>query len=360
MAAIPKIALQRLRRDEHFDDHPDADLVTAFLEQALTARERSEILEHLGRCHECREVVGQSLPEVLRVVPARSAVNSLTWPLLRWAGAVTCIVVVATAVMWHRESRSKPEQVIAVQSPEVASIENKAVQPEVGAVPTGEQAAKDTSHRQHFYAPMLRKKASPRKPVSAMAQEALSVTTADTQISQMQSSNALESREAAATSAPPTAIDGLVPGRAKEAEPAASANDVAPSAKQNLAALAAPSSLSARARLLPRWALTSEGNLQRSFDGGISWEKISVAPQSRLRALAANGLDIWVGGSDGALFHSGDAGQHWTQIRPIADGELLTADIIGVEFPNLQHGKITTSTMETWSTEDAGQHWRKK
>jgi photosystem II stability/assembly factor-like uncharacterized protein len=76
--------------------------------------------------------------------------------------------------------------------------------------------------------------------------------------------------------------------------------------------------------------------------------------------LAANGLDIWVGGTKGALYHSSDAGQHWMQVRPFANGEVLTADIIGVEFTDPQHGTLTTSAKESWVTDDAGQSWQKK
>jgi photosystem II stability/assembly factor-like uncharacterized protein len=38
----------------------------------------------------------------------------------------------------------------------------------------------------------------------------------------------------------------------------------------------------------------------------------------------------------------------------------LTADIAAIEFTDLQHGKITTSAGEVWTTEDAGQTWRKQ
>jgi photosystem II stability/assembly factor-like uncharacterized protein len=38
-------------------------------------------------------------------------------------------------------------------------------------------------------------------------------------------------------------------------------------------------------------------------------------------------------------------------------GSTLTADIAGIAFTDPQHGKITTSNGETWTTEDAGQSW---
>jgi Photosynthesis system II assembly factor YCF48/Putative zinc-finger len=108
----------------------------------------------------------------------------------------------------------------------------------------------------------------------------------------------------------------------------------------------------------PRWTLSADGNLQRSFDSGKNWQTIPVADNTVFRALAANDSDIWVGGAAGALYHSSDAGQNWTQVKPAADGKLLTADIVTIEFDDAQHGKVTTANRETWTTSDAGNSWQ--
>ena len=52
-----------------FGFHPDADQISAFVEQALPAHERELVLGHLAVCAECRAVVALSLPEV--EVPAK-------------------------------------------------------------------------------------------------------------------------------------------------------------------------------------------------------------------------------------------------------------------------------------------------
>jgi photosystem II stability/assembly factor-like uncharacterized protein len=160
----------------------------------------------------------------------------------------------------------------------------------------------------------------------------------------------------------------MVPGRAKDVPlesqtykaKAAVGGPMLAKPRPTVSALAVNQAALPSARIVPRWTLSSDGTLQRSLDSGNTWETILVPTQAVLRALAANGLDIWVGGSSGALYHSSDAGQHWTQVRPIANGEVLTADIIGVEFTDLQHGTLTTSAKETWVTDDAGQSWQKK
>ena len=109
---------------------------------------------------------------------------------------------------------------------------------------------------------------------------------------------------------------------------------------------------------LPRWTLSADGALQRSFDSGKTWQTIPVASNVVFRALAANDSDIWVGGAAGALYHSFDAGQHWTRVTPAAGGKSLTADIVSVEFSDLRHGKVVTVNRETWTTSDAGETWQ--
>jgi carboxypeptidase family protein/photosynthesis system II assembly factor YCF48-like protein/putative zinc finger protein len=136
------------------------------------------------------------------------------------------------------------------------------------------------------------------------------------------------------------------------------------------------------------WSLNPAGRLQRSFDQGKTWLPVDVnanpalyaavvAETSRakakdaekarkapvvltFRALAVAGSDVWVGGSGGALYHSVDAGGHWTRVVPATSGTVLTNDIVSLEFSDPQHGKLSTSAGEAWTTADAGQTWQKQ
>jgi hypothetical protein len=145
--------------------------------------------------------------------------------------------------------------------------------------------------------------------------------------------------------------------------------------------------------LLPLWAITSTGSLRRSVDQGKTWQDVDVnanstsvtsasvevaaqvspakakdanealkqqAAMHAIRAVAAAGADVWAGGSGSALYHSADAGNHWTRVVPASAGTVLTGDITSVEFPDPQHGKVSTSTAEVWLTSDSGQNWQKQ
>lgn len=149
------------------------------------------------------------------------------------------------------------------------------------------------------------------------------------------------------------------PGKAKAGSPAqlqTAESGAAPLAKKQLADTDAKISVLAAGA---RWALSSQGQLQRSTDDGATWEAVPVVENVTFRALSAFGNNIWVGGLTGMLYHSSDAGTHWTQVRPAANGVALTGDIVSLRFVDPQHGQLTTSTNETWVTTDAGRTWLK-
>ena len=139
------------------------------------------------------------------------------------------------------------------------------------------------------------------------------------------------------------------------------------------------------------WTITAAGGLQRSLDQGTTWQDIDVNNPSAgasldlmtasskarkvasdslakkdasvslvFRAVASNGPDVWAGASGGYLYHSTDAGAHWNRVAPSTAGVSLTGDIVSLEFVDLQHGRVVTSTPEIWTTSDGGQSWQKQ
>jgi hypothetical protein len=161
---------------------------------------------------------------------------------------------------------------------------------------------------------------------------------------------------------------------------------------RNLTQLAAVSPGAVPADAGPRWTITSTGQLQRSFDQGVTWQIVDVTanstsfkaadatsltviagpslsktkaakapkhPAFMFRALSAAGAEVWAGGSDGLLYHSSDAGNRWSRVMPASSGAVLSGDIVAIEFADPQHGKLSTSTAEVWTTTDTGQTWQK-
>jgi photosynthesis system II assembly factor YCF48-like protein/putative zinc finger protein len=379
MPDIPKIARHRLQAMATPGSHPDADMLTAFLEKALPERERQPILEHLARCADCREVMSFSAPPAEAATLAPSRTPWLTWPTLRWAAAAACVVVVGAAVTLHYRDQgrmaSSEQGKIETFSEEKPAAADKTVQREarLEQAPARAPVPSSPAQRTVTAAPVLTKQANQlaaQKPpapataklpdVAAMAQTSAGSAPAPSLADRDEGKMAVNENVEVETSAYVASKDAAepAPGKAKEALAKSDA-------RASMGALAYKRSNKAEADALvsatgvlvvPRWTLSADGTLQRSLDGGRNWATVPVAGDAKFRALAAVGQEIWVGGSAGALYHSLDAGSHWRQVKPVAGDKLLTADIIGVEFTDSQHGKLTT-TGETWLTSDGGQRW---
>jgi hypothetical protein len=348
MTEILKIVSQRLQTVDQLSDHPDPNLLSAFVERSLGRRERMGILDHLSGCATCREVVSLAAtqPEtsaVVSTVPASSGWLSL--PALRWVAAMACVLVVGTVVTLHQR-REEVAAIVSEQRPKAEAqgpVQNGATD-KVDAKVASLQIPNSDS-KTPFTA---------KQPAGAQKATAVRRTENDP----VASAGPVEMADAR-TGSP---LAGMVPGRAKDAV----AETLDNQSENSMNALSAGgtglagNSPALLATLAPRWTLSSDGTLQRSLDSGASWQTIVVSSKTVFRALAANDLDIWVGGSAGVLFHSSDAGDHWTQVQAIANGEALEDDIIGVEFTDTLHGKLTSSMEEVWITKDAGQTWQKE
>lgn len=415
MEQVPKIVTQRLNAAKA-GAHPDPNLLTALVEQSLTEPERVQVLAHMAQCADCRDIVAVSLPE-FEMAPAAAAAPAksrwLSWRVLRWSAAAVCVVVVGAAVSLHKQASMVQE---APRSP--SAVPEKAAATPSSAAPAAPGPAE--SNRDLSAAPAAGKKLAANMapaPISAAQQPARdkggltaapalskqlgapeAASRADNRpstppVSQMADavspsaqSGELDKKEAqateqaeassarsddrlASTPAPALEVAQATTGKAKDASqkakaPAPGMVGGAMTANAKLArSEAAQNELKSNyvANLvLPRWTLSSDGSLQRSLDAGKTWQTIPVPGNVTFRALAAVGVEIWVGGAKGALCHSSDAGEHWVQVQPVADGKPLTSDIIGVEFTDARHGKLTTTSGETWTTTDGGQTWSKK
>jgi hypothetical protein len=130
MEKVPKIVGERLKAAAVTVDHPDPDLLTAFSERSLPDRERSQVLEHLARCGECRDVIALALPAEESTAPVIRPVRGrwLTWPRLRWGLVAAGVLVVGSfGVLRHRET-SHPAMVASYdesRAQEIAKAKNQ-------------------------------------------------------------------------------------------------------------------------------------------------------------------------------------------------------------------------------------------
>lgn len=462
MDPLPKIVRDRMQAAAKPEAHPDANLLAAFAENSLREAERSQVLEHLAGCADCRGVVAVSLPE-FEMADVMPAVAMLAAPkaasfrfqprmLLRWGALAACVIVGAVMII-HRQTGNNASSALVTSKQETATAELKAAQEQQSVTEKKssdsegdlfaklEPGAKSEARREMQAAPSVRQRMLD-KPITGRGE---GLGTGIGPVAGVGSAGGIGAGAAGAVSTPTRgtnerdfyALSQVVapppPAPATVAQPAVESSKSAnlglfkapaksevaadkalniPVANETVTVEAGPAQVTtqsasvsesklAKAKTkndagfrdkiqeetanivtaqsnakylgdekdvlrsgvrfpIARWTLSPKGELLRSLDLGESWHPVEVAPKVVFRALSVSGREVWAGGARGVLYHSADGGEHWLQIKPVADGHALSGDITGIEFTDVQHGKVTTENHETWITVDGGPNWQKK
>jgi hypothetical protein len=406
MHGLPKIVLERLKREgignqldrqsaidnrqsamgdrqSAIEDgqfpHPDANLLAAFVERTLTERERTEVLNHLAKCAECRELAALILPAKvdvaqLKPLPARRA--WWAWPMLRWGAlavaAGTVAIVVVLRMPWPRRQEAVSKQMASTL---VASVSKTERQPpaELPAQPRPQGAvAKAGAKSRESPRPMAKIEKAPgplgglqvaayHGGAEAKQSETLVAAAAPPAATEPAPSKAesgtiateLNARLAGGVSAPGRTLSGPVTAAPLRAKPY-SVGAAGIAFRGSVAnAVAQPAAL---------WTISPGGKVQRSDDRGKTWGEVSVDDSVTFRVIQATGRDVWAGGSGGALFHSTDGGATWKRVNLSSDGRPTTETIVAIisSTRDLEHITVIAASGEQWTTEDGGQHWQRK
>ncbi len=419
MTEVPKIVHRRLRDSalrQAGQPHPDADLIAAFAEQALSPDERGAVLEHLALCIDCRHVVALALPadelvatsaasfETAPVIDrvtdqanvsrsgsspsaSRTSGNSfawanLLWTNMRWAALAAGVAVAILGVRVGLEHRSQTNTPVATAVP----------------APT---FAKPIAPQQEQPAPEATTQFSARTTPEAKSPEATSEPTSKVQPSHPSvKQSQRQSQHSSPIAQPPTAPIPGTPdaGVLASNRPTESDQTVEISGIPRLGSEASPNDLLAmnespsieRAKPAPdeskfvnspvhsaseaipqvspstasalkqdtAWSI-SAGVLQRSLDGGRNWQPVLEGTHAWL-CYAVRGRDVWVGGKGGALQHSTDGGTTWTPVAIVNDGHSLAADVARIDVRGSGEVVLSTASHETWVTRDSGKTWDKQ
>src|SRR5581483_12358462 len=119
MEQLPRIARERLAQQHANSEHPEADVLAAFIERSLRGPEREHVLAHLASCAECRDVVALSMPdiepELTNVQPQRRAWYE--WSAFRFGGLAAALTVVVIAVVLFRPQARQAKEAATPAAP---------------------------------------------------------------------------------------------------------------------------------------------------------------------------------------------------------------------------------------------------
>ena len=345
-----------------------AEIAAAFVDAALTPVERAAAVAHAAGCARCQSL----LAAVARTSPP--AVSGAWWRLSP-AGWLVPLSAAATAgvLVWAvMPARSRPQQ-SGLESPSAKLVVSAPVEPAPvapAAPPRSEAQPEKRAGRRGAAASGLPATAAAVPPPTVSkgqgaGQESPAAASgnnaaASTREKLADAASAPAPAEpaaalAAAPAAPPAAAPAAPPAATRDA--AASLVRVQTAGRPNAAlALAEKLTVAATEIVSPdassRWRIVPGGAVQRSFDGGSSWQVQVTGVTVTLTAGASPSPSVcWLVGPGGTVLLSVD-GRAW---RRVTSPE--TADLVAVRATDDHTATVTASDGRMFSTKDGGQTW---
>ena len=356
---------QQLAFRQNPGPHPDANLLTAFAEDALLPRERADVLAHLAACSSCREVlhVATAASEPL---PAQTAdrARPAHAPFRIWLGgfALACclLALIGSVFIFEHALRSgvtrgqvsliRPAPVATAPPPPAVS-ESPATRHAPVAPHSSNRPASPKGQRTSAGAPPAQLGAVPS------IAESVSVRPEEPQIPTATPSASGLIPESSGSPSAPHQNDSAV----REPSPASTQHSGARSFGQSrsfakAAPRAAVGALMARTASVQRWRLGDDGQIEQLTSSG-TWQPVTVCVNVKFRVFSVSGPDLWAGGDHLALFHSTDNGATWSQVHLPATADSTRA-ITDIRVDSLEKITVQTGDGLTWTTTDAGQTWQ--
>lgn len=132
-----------LRRSEaetrcRLQDHPDANILAAFIENSLSRKERSSVLAHVSACDDCREALlltaeaeGLSIGQSQSGPAQPSRLSNFAWSRLAAAACFACALLIVVS-LFHRSTT--PDFADAVNPTQLPAVAQEKVPPNVLSV----------------------------------------------------------------------------------------------------------------------------------------------------------------------------------------------------------------------------------
>jgi hypothetical protein len=394
-------------------DCPNPEVLAAYYEHSLEAKEAASFESHLSQCGCCRKQLAMMVrADETPAQPARQSFWLWDWRLLSPAVAALLILTVwafrhsPPSAMNHRQS---DQPLVAMSrspqaAPSNAPVPEPPATPPTGAQPTliapqaAEQIAPKAKSELQTETPAIEKQLRSPQPESAPVNgrnfkdlQALTPSPKPTdrrdEVAELKKDTVQNEAAPAAPPAPsamaPRAMSaaraanpqGALAER-QSAPPAAEADEAAKSqnspavrkAEPQLKTFATANAVAGAVAQAPvqhsgstiiptpdpkiMWRVAGGNFVERTENGGSSWEGQAADPDAQLTAGSApSNKTCWLVGKAGMILVTKDA-QHWKKLPPP-----IPADFVAVDAKNNSSATVTAADGQKFSTENEGKKW---
>jgi len=324
----------------------DAATMAAWADGALSARERATAERHASSCARCQALVA--------AMARTTEPQARAWfraPAVKWIAPLAAVA--AAAVVWIAVPgrRSAPAAARAQASTPVASPSSlDAVKPaaSASAAPASEPGLQAKADQQRAAAGAADARSRRGRQEQANAAPAAAPTRA---------SDAAAAAAPSVAPAPPAAAEAAAQTFALPPPPAPASSPLSRFGDERAQAFA--KTLDAPRRILSpdpniRWRIVASGGVERSTDGGLSWQPQSTGVATPLTAGSApSPTTCWLVGPGGLVLLSID-GATW-QRASLAEA----IDLQSVRASDAANATVTAADGRSYSTSDGGKSWRR-
>lgn len=278
------------------DNHVPAEALAAWAEGRLAAAEAATVETHLSSCVSCQEMLAVFARTDLQNVESgfsrtSSAAFHRSW--FRWRWAVPVAVAATAAAIWVAVPNDPGED--EFERTVAPAIEERAAAP-------ARPASADSS------APL-----PPEKSTTPVESRRDAAGSGFEDRAEKQASSANERDQDLKREAPPAAAEAArAPDAPPPSEQARLRSETFIDAQRQAAITEATSP-----DPLVRWRIIPPARLERSTDGGNTWEPVSLPQPINLAAVRApSATTAIVTAADGRQFRTDDQGRTWNPVRP--------------------------------------------
>jgi hypothetical protein len=324
----------------------DAETLAAYADGGLDAQALAGAEAHLAACAHCQTVIaaivsrGDEVAGSPAVAPGRAWWGQLRWlmPLAGAAAAVVLWMVVPDSVPARYEDTMPPAIAEGPPQPSPAPEATPPAPPFDSRRPGGDASAPQAAARD--VAPEAANELTGRQADREQRRERAGADLAPRTAEQPGLVDADRMAKAEAIEEP-KAVD------AARAAP----RPAAPAAEGALASIALPIDLRS---IDPgvRWRLVDRGFVERSTNGGASWDRFDTGVRTPLRAGACLSTSVcWVVGDEGVVLRTTD-GRTWRRVS-----SPTPEHVVGVEAMSEAAAVVRAAGGQRFSTGDAGATW---